>query len=128
MKDGKKVILCVDDDNDILDSLKIILEKSNYTVYTACSAESGLRKYKEVCPDAVIVDLMMEEVDSGLHLTKELKFIGNNAPVFMLSSSGDNLHETTDYNELGLSGVLQKPITPEHLIKLLKSKFHDVSH
>ena len=122
MRDAKKVILCVDDDNDILDFLKIVLEKNGYIVFIANSAEAGLRKYKEIHPDALIVDLMTEEVDSGLQMTKELKFIGNTSPVFMLSSTGDNLFESADYNQLGLSGLLQKPVMPEHLIQLIRSK------
>jgi len=90
----------------------------------APTAEKGIVKYKEYAPDAIIVDMMMEEVDSGVHLAKELKFIDNKSPIFMLSSAGDNLNETIDYTELGLSGVLQKPFNPEHIIKLLKSKLH----
>jgi len=121
---GKKVILCVDDDQDVLDSLRIILEKNSYIMYEALSAEKGIQKYKETSPDAIIVDMMMEEVDSGIHLSKELKFIDNKAPIFMLSSAGDNLNETIDYNEIGLSGVLQKPFTPDYILKLLKSKLH----
>lgn len=124
MRDGKKVILCVDDDQDMLDSLRIILEKNNYIMVEARSAEKGVVRYKENAPDAIIVDMMMEEVDSGVHLAKELKFIDNTSPIFMLSSAGDNLNETIDYNELGLSGVLQKPFNPDHIIKLLKSKLH----
>ncbi|MEI6056948.1 MAG: response regulator [Lentisphaerota bacterium] len=126
MRDGKKVILCVDDDQDMLDSLRIILEKNNYIMVEAPSAEKGFVRYKENAPDAIIVDMMMEEVDSGVHLAKELKFIDNKSPIFMLSSAGDNLNETIDYNELGLSGVLQKPFNPDHIIKLLKSKLHSV--
>ncbi len=124
MDDGKKVILCIDDDQDVLDSLRVVLEDNNYIMHEALSAEKGIQKYKETSPDAIIVDMMMEEVDSGIHLSKELKFIDNKAPIFMLSSAGDNLNENIDYNELGLSGVLQKPFVPEHILKLLKSKLH----
>lgn len=124
MKDGKKVILCIDDDQDVLDSMRIILEKNDYIMVEAHTAEKGIVRYKEHSPDAIIVDMMMEEVDSGVRLAKELKFIDNKAPIFMLSSAGDNLNENVDYNELGLSGVLQKPFNPEYILKLLKSKLH----
>ena len=60
----KPVILCVDDDQDFLDSMKTIIESNNYIVKTANSAEDGVRCYKAERPDLVIVDLMMEEVDS----------------------------------------------------------------
>ncbi len=92
MPDQKTVILCIDDDPDILSFLQIVLEGAGYTFVAAESAEAGLRAYRESAPDAVIVDLMMEEVDSGTGFVRELRALGNRAPVFMLSSVGDNLN------------------------------------
>lgn len=122
MKDGKHVILCVDDDQDFLDSLRIIVESGGYLVETANTAEDGVRKFKSVTPDLVIVDLMMEEVDAGTNLVKELKAAGATQPVYMLSSVGDNLNVNTDYASLGLTGVFQKPIDPDRLLATLKRK------
>ena len=122
MKDNKKVILCIDDDQDFLDSLKIIIEGNGYAVTVAGSAELGVKKYKEINPDLVIVDLMMEEVDSVINFVKDIKAIGAKQPIYLLSSVGDNLNLNTDYNKLGLSGVLQKPINPDVLLKTLKAK------
>ncbi len=122
MRKGKHVILCVDDDQDFLDSMKIIIESSNYIVDTANSAEEGLRRYKAERPDLVIVDLMMEEVDSGTNLVKEIKALGPTPPIYMLSSVGDGLNLSTDYSQLGLSGVLQKPINPQVLLSALKAR------
>lgn len=122
MQDGKYVILCVDDDQDLLDAMRLVLEKNGYVMVEARSAELGLRKYKESHPDLIIVDLMMEEVDAGTSLVKELKAAGNTKPVYMLSSVGDNLNVTIDYAELGLAGVFQKPINNQQLLTVLKTK------
>ena len=122
MQDGKHQILCIDDDPDILECLRIVLEANDYVMAEAGSAEDGLRVYKETQPDLVIVDLMMEEVDAGTNFVKELKALGNTAPIYMLSSTGDNLAMTADTSELGLSGVFQKPIDNNVLIQLLKAK------
>jgi DNA-binding response OmpR family regulator len=122
MQDGKPVILCVDDDQDLLDALRLVLEKNGYAMVEARSAELGLRKYKESNPDLIIIDLMMEEVDAGTALVKELKAAGNTRPVYMLSSVGDNLNVTIDYAELGLAGVFQKPINNQQLLTVLKTK------
>lgn len=122
MQDGKHVILCVDDDQDLLDAMRLVLEKNGYVMVEARSAELGLRKYKEANPDLIIVDLMMEEVDAGTSLVKELKAAGNTKPVYMLSSVGDNLNVTIDYAELGLAGVFQKPINNQQLLTVLKTK------
>jgi len=122
MQDGKYVILCIDDDPDILSFLRIVLEAEGYVMAEAPSAEEGLKVYKEADPDLMIVDLMMEEVDAGTSFVKELKALGNDKPVYMLSSTGDNLNRMIDYNELGLTGIFQKPIAKDKLLSVIKTK------
>ena len=122
MKDGKYVVLCVDDDPVFIDTTKIVLEMNGYVVETASSAQKGLAAYKETSPDFLLVDLMMEEVDAGIDLVKNLKDAGNTAPVFMISSVGEELNLNIDYNDAGLSGVFQKPICFETLRKTVTEK------
>ncbi len=100
----------------------MIVEANGYAMVEARTAEEGLKVYKESNPDFILVDLMMEEVDAGTSLVKEFKALGNTAPVYMLSSVGDNLNMSTDASALGLSGVFQKPIDPETLLSILKAK------
>lgn len=122
MQDGKFVILVVDDDPDIRYTLQVVLEKNGYKYVEASSCEEGLNVYKQTKPDLLIVDLMMEEVDAGTNFVKELKALGNTAPIYMLSSVGDSLNINTDFSELGLSGVFQKPINNTVLLSILKTK------
>ena len=120
MREGKHVILCVDDDRDVLDTLKLVLEQEGYLVDTAGSAEQALRAFRESQPDLIIVDLMMEEIDAGTGLVKELRLAGNRAPTFMLSSVGDQLHQTVDTAALGLHGVFQKPVDVGNLVRTIR--------
>jgi len=122
MQDGKHVILYIDDDQDYLDAVRVILESHGYAMAEARSAEEGLVVFKSTAPDLVIVDLMMEEIDAGTRFVKELRAVGGEVPIYMLSSVGDDLNLSTDYTALGLAGVFQKPIDAEHLISVLKSK------
>ncbi len=122
MQDGKHVILCIDDDPDILSFLRIVLEAENFVMFEASSAEEGLKVYKEANPDLIIVDLMMEEVDAGTGFVKEMQLAGNKAPIYMLSSTGDNLNRMVDYNDLGLAGIFQKPIAKDKLLGVIKTK------
>ena len=122
MKDGKHVILCIDDDIDILDALRMVLESNNYLMIEADSAEEGLKAYKTNNPDLIIVDLMMEEVDAGRNFVKELKLLNNESPVYMLSSVGDSLASNVNFADLGLTGVFQKPIDINTLLTTLKIK------
>ena len=122
MKDGRHLILCVDDDADLLDLLRLQLEKGGYLVETAFSAEEGLSKFKQIKPDLIILDLMMEEIDAGTNLVKELKLAGNLAPILLLSSMGDQLNLSTGYRELGLDAVFQKPVNTEALLRTIKAR------
>jgi len=94
MQDGKHVVLCIDDDPDFLHALRIMLERNGYVVVSADSGENGIRAYRRGPPDAILVDLMMEEVDAGVTLVKELKALGNTAPVYILSSASDSFFVT----------------------------------
>jgi DNA-binding response OmpR family regulator len=122
MQDDKNVILCIDDDEDILFALRMVLEKNGYGVLTARSAEQALKIYKETRPDLIIVDLMMEEVDAGTSFVRRLRALGSPPPIYMLSSVGDNLNISTDYAELGLDGVFQKPLENDTLLAILRAK------
>ncbi len=119
MSDDPKTILYIDDDPDYLDALRLILESAGYVMVQARSAEQGLQAFRQHHPDLVIVDLMMEEVDSGTSFVKELRAGGSTVPVYMLSSVGDSLNMASDTASLGLAGVFQKPIDRESLLTIL---------
>ena len=122
MQEGKHLVLCIDDDSDIRDSLRIIVEASGYAFVEASTAEEGVEVFRRNRPDIVIVDLMMEEVDAGTNFVKEIKLLGADVPIVMLSSVGDSLSSMVDTSRLGLSGVLQKPVSANALRTLLADR------
>jgi CheY-like chemotaxis protein len=122
MKNGKPLILCVDDDPDFRESTRMILEANGYRVEEAASAEEGIRKFKAERPACILVDLMMEEIDSGTNFVKELRLLGQKPPTFMLSSAGDAFAGMTSYADLGLDGMFQKPINPAQLLSTLRQR------
>jgi len=121
----KKTILTIDDDPDIRAALRIVLEAEGFSVGEASSGEEGLKVAERVNPDAIIVDLMMENVDSGTVVAKKLKDSGFAGPIYMLSSAGDTVRYNLDARDLGLAGVFQKPIDPKTLVATLKAKLCD---
>jgi len=121
MADPKR-ILYVDDDQDFLDGMRAVLEAGGFAMLEAHGAEEGLVVFRDTRPDAVLVDLMMEEIDSGTGLVRELKMAGSGVPVFLVSSVGESLSMNIAPSELGLSGVFQKPIDPASLLATLRSK------
>ena len=124
MEDAKKVILCVDDDPEILEVLKMVLEKAGFAVETATSKEEGLVAYDRRRPDAMVVDLMMEDVDSGLGLLQAVHEKGPVPPTYLLSSAGDALADNIDRGELGVIDILQKPVSNADIVRLLTSQLN----
>lgn len=122
MSEPRPLILYIDDDPDYREVVRILIESAGYEMAEAASAEEGVLVYKQRPPDLVIVDLMMEEVDSGTSFVKELRLLGNKAPIYMLSSVGESMSLSADHAALGLSGIFQKPIDRATLLGVLKAK------
>ena len=117
----QRVILLIDDDPDYRLAVRQILEAHGFRVVEAEDGESGLRVFREHTPDLVIVDLMMEEIDSGVQFMKEVRGMHPNTPVYLMSSVGDSLSMTTNAAQLGFTGVLQKPVNSARLVAVMDS-------
>jgi len=122
MRNDRPLIMCVDDDQDVLLTLRTILEANGYEVEEAATAQEALEKVPGLKIDLFLVDIMMESVDAGLEFVKTLRTKGYTAPMYILSSVGDGLVMNADFSEFGLNGVFQKPIRSEQLLRILKSK------
>ncbi len=122
MSNREPVILCIDDDADFRLAMRQLLEAHGYRVLEAPDGESGLRAFREHDPDLVIVDLMMQEIDSGVDFLREVRTGGSKVPVYLMSSVGDSLSMTTNAAELGFTGVLQKPFSNDWLLAVIRSQ------
>ena len=122
MDSKKKTILTIDDDPDVRAALRVVLEANGFAVGEASTGEEGLKIVERIQPDVVIIDLMMENVDSGSTMAQKLKESNYEGLVYMLSSAGDTVRYNIDARELGLAGIFQKPIDPKTLVTTLRAK------
>jgi two-component system alkaline phosphatase synthesis response regulator PhoP len=85
----KKKILLVDDDLDLLEQNKILLESKGYSVVTADNMKDAWDTFKKEKPDVCVLDLIMEEHDTGFVLSHRIKRdeYGKTIPVFLLTSA-----------------------------------------
>lgn len=128
MKQINKILL-VDDDPDILEQTKVMLESRGYNVVTADSSDGAWKMFNQEKPDAVLLDLIMEEHDSGFVLSYKIKKddYGKNIPVMVLTSAtyvtGFKFDSsTTEEREwLKCDAVLNKPVNIDDLVKRLDS-------
>jgi DNA-binding NtrC family response regulator len=122
MPDAKH-ILVIDDDLDILLSMKAILDKSGFITDTASSSAEGLGKIENRRPDLILCDMMMEKVDSGARLAFEIKKKYHDIKVYLISSIGITTASNIDIEKMGFNGVLQKPVDPGTAVKTIKNAF-----
>ncbi|OHD67170.1 MAG: hypothetical protein A2W19_11570 [Spirochaetes bacterium RBG_16_49_21] len=116
----KKKILVIDDDSDITDSITAILTANGFEAYTASDGKEGLNAVESVKPDLVLCDMMMEQVDAGSKIAHEIKKKHKKLPVYLLSSIGAATAMNIEVNKLGFSGVFQKPISPDQMVRAIK--------
>lgn len=117
---GKK-ILVVEDERDILQLVKLYLDKEGFRVSTASTGAEGLRQAKQEKPDLVILDLMLPEID-GLEICKRLRSAPDTAmmPIIMLTAKAEE-SDTVIGLELGADDYVTKPFSPKALIARVKA-------
>ena len=110
-------ILLVDDDEGLLQLLKMRLGSEGYIVDTSESAAVCLQKLDIFEPDLIISDLRMDEVD-GLELFDEIRQRRPYLPVVLISAHG-TIPEAVEATQKGVFSFLPKPIDKETLFKVI---------
>jgi DNA-binding response OmpR family regulator len=109
-------ILVVDDERNIRNNLRSLLEAEGYKVDVAGNGDEGLQHVKEGRYDIVFVDIQMPKMD-GLELLRYLQGIRRKLPVVMLTAYG-SAKSAVEAMKLGAVDFLEKPFDPK-AIKLL---------
>jgi len=116
-------ILIIDDDPDIVEAMKVVLESKNYEVAIAQSGEEGLEKARQIKPDLIVLDVMMESTDKGFDVARNLKKDENykDIPILMLTAIKEKTglgfeKEAGDPDWLPVDGYCEKPLKPDELI------------
>src|SRR3989338_916116 len=125
MRDKK--ILIIDDDADFAESIKVILEAKGYRVFSAANRDDGLAKIKELMPDLIIMDVMLEKMSDGFDLSRKLKSDEKykKIPLLMLTAIGDKTgfkfsDVAGDKAWLPVDDYAEKPLKPEELISRIE--------
>jgi two-component system phosphate regulon response regulator PhoB/two-component system alkaline phosphatase synthesis response regulator PhoP len=118
---SSKLIAVVDDEPDIVELLRINLEKSGYKVKGFEDGTSFLEFLKVKIPNLVVLDLMLPDAD-GFEICKYLKKHNKFAslPVIMLTAKGEEADKVTGL-EIGADDYITKPFSPRELIARVKA-------
>jgi len=118
---SSKKILVVEDERDILQLVKLYLEKEGYRVSTATTGTDGLKAARTEHPDLLVLDLMLPEMD-GLEVCKRLRADQQTAalPVIMLTAKAEE-SDTIVGLELGADDYVTKPFSPKAFVARVKA-------
>ncbi|MFN3740452.1 MAG: sigma-54-dependent transcriptional regulator, partial [Thermodesulfovibrionales bacterium] len=112
------LILVIDDEEGIRDSLKGILEDEGYEVLTAPSAEEGMKIFEEQSPDLVLLDIWLPGID-GIEALKSMRDRRPSIPVIMISGHG-TIELAVKASKLGAYDFLEKPLSLERVLITVK--------
>ena len=113
-----KTLLIIEDDGNIRELLRLYLEQEGYTVESASDGAEGLRAFKRIHPDLVLLDVMMPQMD-GWQVIKEIRAISK-TPVIMLTAKGETFDKVSGL-ELGADDYITKPFNSGELIARIKA-------
>jgi CheY-like chemotaxis protein len=122
MPSEKKHILVIDDDPDVVEVIKVVLESVGYSVESASDGDSGLAKMRARKPALVILDVMMRKETEGFHVSYAIKNDPALAkiPILMLTAIGEKtgmkFAPDKDGEYLPVEAFVEKPIEPNDLI------------
>jgi len=123
-----KKILIIDDDADIVEAMRMVLEANDFEIHTAFTGAEGLEKVKQVRPDLVILDVMMEDDTAGFRVSWALRNQDprseyadcRDIPLLMISAvsemKGFRFDPRRDGDYLPVDEFLSKPVMPLDLI------------
>lgn len=108
------VVLIVDDEEGIRESLSGILEDEGYRVVSSGTGEDALKVIQEQTPDLVILDVWLPKMD-GIQALQEIKSLKRDIPVIMISGHG-NIEVAVKATRMGAYDFLEKPLSLERVL------------
>ena len=116
-------VLMIDDDPEFVDAISNVLDAKGYDIASASSGEKGFEKAKEICPDLILLDVMMATKTEGfdiarkMHEDEELK----DCPIIMITGVRKDMNLPfgfePDEDWLPVKEVLEKPVKPDLLLE-----------
>lgn len=129
----KPKILVVDDDPDTVEIIRITLEANDFEVHSAENGTEGLKMVKEVRPDLIILDVMMDTATEGFQVSYQLRSPDPHSeyrdyraiPIIMLTGISKKMHmkfsPKTDGDYLAVDEFLEKPVQVEPLLAKIRT-------
>jgi DNA-binding response OmpR family regulator len=114
-------ILCIEDEPQMIDLIRLILGNEGYEVIGAEGGEEGLVLMRQEKPDLILLDLMMPEMDGGdvFHRMKEEVEL-RDLPVIVVTAKAAPIDQVLWINVAKVDDYVTKPFGPRELVESVK--------
>ncbi len=112
-----KRILCVEDDQEMIDLIRLILGRRGFDLKGAAGGKEGLKMIREDLPDLVLLDLMMPDMD-GWEVYQQMKADEKtrNIPVIIVTAKAQNIDRVLGMHIAHVDDYITKPFSPQELL------------
>ena len=113
-----KNILCIEDEPEMIDLIRLILNRHGFDVQGADGGREGLEKVKKNPPDLVLLDLMMPDVD-GWEVYQQIKADEKtkHIPVIVVTAKAQNIDKVLGLHIAKVDDYISKPFSPQALLE-----------
>ena len=133
MTSGRSVLI-IDDDKDLVNTLKVVFESKKFTVRTAYNGKEGSDALRANKPDAIVLDVMMATPTEGFDLAHYLKDNPDfqQIPIIMvtgfpkeMAKTGPEQFQTILEDDWPAAKFLEKPVDPENVVAAVEATLKD---
>ena len=120
--DEIKNILCIEDEPDMIDLIRLILNRHGFDVQGADGGKEGLEKVKKNPPDLVLLDLMMPDID-GWEVYQQIKADEKtkHIPVIIVTAKAQNIDKVLGLHIAKVDDYISKPFSPQALLESVQN-------
>ena len=118
MADDLRKVVCIEDELEMIELVKLILDRSRFDVTGAVGGQEGLDKISEVKPDLVLLDLMMPEMD-GWEVYQKMKASEEmrDIPVIVVTAKAQSIDRVLGLHIARVDDYITKPFGPQELLE-----------
>jgi DNA-binding response OmpR family regulator len=126
MADDRKQVVCIEDELEMIELVKLILGRNKFDVVGAVGGQEGLDRILETKPDLVLLDLMMPEMD-GWEVYQKMKASEDmrNIPVIVVTAKAQSIDRVLGLHIARVNDYITKPFGPQELLDSVERVLHN---
>lgn len=118
MEEEKKVVVCIEDEREMIDLVKLILGRKGFDLVGAVGGREGLETVRRLKPDLVLLDLMMPDMD-GWEVYQQIKADDKlrDTPIIVVTAKAQSIDKVLGLHIAKVDDYVTKPFSPQELLR-----------